>query len=76
MSFSTLDSSADAAIDHELRKRRGSYPLANKNEVLSAEMLAPLPQANISRVASSVELFADDESETIPLLKVNTNVFC
>lgn len=71
---STLDSSAaaDAEINHEVRKRRGSFPIANKAEVLLAEMLAPLPQGNISRVPSYAELLVDDEeSETKPLLKVN-----
>lgn len=70
---STLDSSAaDAEIKHEVRKRRGSFPIASKTEVLLAEMLAPLPQGNISRVPSYVELLVDDEeSETKPLLKVH-----
>ena len=72
MSSSTVDLSVDGVTGHELRKRRGSFPLASKSEALSAEMLAPLPQANISRVASSVELLADDESK--PLLKVNAKL--
>lgn len=52
---------------NELRKRRGSYPQLNKSEILSADMLAPLPQGNISRTISRD--FLDDETK--PLLKVN-----
>jgi hypothetical protein len=55
---------------NELRKRRGSYPQLNKSEILSAEMLAPLPQGNISRTISRD--FLDDESK--PLLKVKKNI--
>lgn len=50
--------------NYELRKRRGSFPQLN-NETLSAEMLAPLPQGNISKTFSSDELL-----ETEPLLQV------
>lgn len=50
----------------ELRKRRGSYPQLSKSEILSAEMLAPLPQGNISRTISRD--FQDDETK--PLLEV------
>lgn len=55
---------------HQLRKRRGSFPQLG-HEALSAEMLAPLPQANISRTPSS--LFFNDDNENEPLLKVITN---
>ena len=51
---------------NELRKRRGSYPQLSKSEILSAEMLAPLPQGNISRTISRDML----DDETKPLLKV------
>lgn len=51
---------------NELRKRRGSYPQLSKSEILSAEMLAPLPQGNISRTISRD--FQDDETK--PLLEV------
>lgn len=56
---------------NELRKRRGSYPLLNKSEILSAEMLAPLPQGNISRTVSGE--FYDDETK--PLLKVIPKIY-
>lgn len=69
--FTVLDSSVDTLNkNHELRKRRGSYPLVNKSEVLSAEMLAPLPQGNISKVPSSIDLLAEEDNETQPLIKV------
>lgn len=53
--------------DHQnyLRKRRGSYPQIKSTEILSGELLAPLPQANISRTPSTM---FDDETQ--PLLKV------
>lgn len=53
---------------YELRKRRGSYPLLNKSEILSSEILAPLPQGNVSKTVSR-EFHDDDERK--PLLKVN-----
>ena len=55
---------------NELRKRRGSYPQLSKSEILSAEMLAPLPQGNISRTISRD--FHDDETK--PLLEVKTKI--
>lgn len=53
-------------FQNQLRKRRGSYPQLKSSEILSVEMLAPLPQANISKSPSTM---FDDESA--PLLKVN-----
>ena len=44
-------------------------PNKNNNEILSAELLAPLPQGNISRTSSQV--FTDVEDETKPFLKVS-----
>jgi hypothetical protein len=63
------EGSSDNFNLNELRKRRGSYPQLNKSEILSAEMLAPLPQGNISRTISMD--FFDDESK--PLLNVKKN---
>lgn len=62
MSTTTLDPSS---LSNEVRKRRGSFPQVS-NESLSAEMLAPLPQANILRTVTMEDLH--DESK--PLLKV------
>jgi len=52
-----------------IRKRRGSFPQLS-SEVLSAELLAPLPQANLSRANSNDQLLTPDD-ESKPLLKVN-----
>lgn len=60
-----IDSFEENDYQHQLRKRRGSYPQLKISETLSVEMLAPLPQANISKTPST--MFAD---ETEPLLKV------
>lgn len=72
MSTNITSPSGDNLNLNELRKRRGSYPqLGSKNEILSAEMLAPLPQGNVSRTISRE--FGDDETK--PLLKVKRNYF-
>ena len=56
--------------EYELRKRKRTlFPNKNNNEILSAELLAPLPQGNISRTSSQV--FTDVEDETKPFLKVS-----
>lgn len=58
--------------DHQLRKRRGSYPQLRSGETLSSEMLAPLPQANIPRQSSSI--FNEKDNETRPLLTVKNKL--
>ena len=54
-------------FSNELRKRRGSFPQLS-HEVLPAEMLAPLPQGNISKTASN-DILLDEETK--PLLNVS-----
>lgn len=74
MSVNSITSAADT--HHELRKRhaidKNGKERSNKvkKEILSAEMLAPLPQANISRVSSTVDLDTNNDDETETLLKV------
>lgn len=73
MSANSITSAADT--HHELRKRHaidknGKEGNNVKNEILSAEMLAPLPQANISRVSSTIDLDTNNDDETETLLKV------
>ena len=75
--MSTVEGSKnDFENDRLLRKRRGSHPQLKSEEAISAEMLAPLPQSNISRIPSSM-LFIDhdeyEESESKPLLQVKFN---
>lgn len=69
MSTTTFDPN-EVNFNSELKKRRGSFPQVS-NEILSAEMLAPIPQGNISRTISKDEL--NDESE--PLLKVQFQLY-
>lgn len=63
----TTSISNSESFNNELRKRRGSFPQLS-SEVLSAELLAPLPQSNLSRTASIDQLSKDDDENT-PLIK-------
>lgn len=73
MSANSITSTADT--HHDLRKRHAIDKNGKennvKNEILSAEMLAPLPQANISRVSSTI----DHDDETEALLEVKNEVY-
>ena len=78
MSTNSITSAADK--QHELRKRHaidknGKEGNNVKNEILSAEMLAPLPQANISRVSSTIDLNINNNDETEALLKVKNELY-
>lgn len=60
--------------EYELRKRKRSlFSAKSSNEILSAELLAPLPQGNISRTSS--QMITDVEDETKAFLKVSTIIY-